>query len=101
MVGDRLSGWAEVFSSVAGTTVAGASLVRHLRSFFATFGVPEELFSDGGPEFRAGSTEDLLKLWNVEYWVSSALSSVIWQTRGSSEKGQAPTSVKHWPNRLP
>ena len=42
IVGDRLSGWVEVFGSPASTTLAGAAgLVRHLRSFFATFGVPE------------------------------------------------------------
>ena len=38
VVGDRLSGWVEVLSSTAGTNLAGsAGLVRHLRSFFATF----------------------------------------------------------------
>ena len=73
VVGDRLSGWVEVFSSIAGTTLAGAAgLIRHLRSFFATFGVPEELASDGGPEFRAGNTEAFLKLWGVRHRVSSA-----------------------------
>ena len=52
VVGDRLSEWVEIFGSPSGTNLAGASgLLRHLRSFFATFGVPEELSSDGGPEF--------------------------------------------------
>ncbi len=46
VVGDRLSGWVEVLSSTAGTNLGGAAgLLRHLRSFFATFGVPEELSS--------------------------------------------------------
>jgi hypothetical protein len=73
VVGDRLSGWTEVFSSPAGTTLAGAAgLIRHLRCLFATFGVPEELSSDGGPEFSAGSTEAFLKLWGVNHRVSSA-----------------------------
>ena len=73
VVGDCLSGWVEVFSSSAGTTLAGAAgLIRHLHSFFATFGVPEELSSDGGPEFRAGSTEAFLKLWGIRHIVSSA-----------------------------
>ena len=50
-VRDRLSGWTEVFGSAARTNLAGApGLIRHLRSFFPTFGVPEELSSDGGPE---------------------------------------------------
>jgi len=46
-------------------------LVRHLRTFFATFGVPEELSSDGGPEFKASHTEDFLRLWLVRHRVSS------------------------------
>ena len=51
-VRDRLSGWVEVFGSAAGTNLAGAAgLIRHIRSFsVATFGAPEELSSDGGPE---------------------------------------------------
>ena len=66
MVGDCLSGWVEVFGCVAGTTFADAvGLVRHSCSFFATFGVPEDLPSDGESEFRAGSTEAFPKLWGV------------------------------------
>ncbi|XP_022784754.1 uncharacterized protein LOC111325247 [Stylophora pistillata] len=73
VVGDRLSGWVEVLSSTAGTTLAGsAGVVRHLRSFFATFGVPEEISSDGGPEFTAKNTQDFLRLWRVRHRVSSA-----------------------------
>ena len=73
VVGDRLSGWVEVLSSTAGTNLAGsAGLVCHLRSFFTTFGVPEEISSDGGPEFTAKGTQDFLRLWGVRHGVSSA-----------------------------
>ena len=73
VVGDRLSGWVEVFGSAAGTNLAGAAgLMSHLRSFFATFGVPEELSSDGGPEFTAGPTERFLRNWGVRHRLSSA-----------------------------
>lgn len=72
VVGDRLSGWVEVLRSTAGTDLGGsAGLVRHLRTFFATFGVPEELGSDGGPEFTATNTENFLRSWNVRHRVSS------------------------------
>ncbi|XP_068198886.1 uncharacterized protein [Antennarius striatus] len=72
VVGDCLSGWVEVLCSTAGTDMGGsAGLVHHLRSFFGSFGIPEELSSDGGPEFMAGQTQDFLRLWNVEYRVSS------------------------------
>ena len=41
IAGDLLSGWVEVFSSSSGTSKSGAAgLISHLRSFFATFGVP-------------------------------------------------------------
>jgi hypothetical protein len=73
VVGDHLSGWVEVFGSTSGTHLAGAAgLVRHLRTFFATFGVPEELSSDGGPEFSAGCTQTFLSSWGVRHRMSSA-----------------------------
>ena len=73
VIGDCLFGWVEVFGSTAGTTLAGApGLICHLCSFFATFGVPEELSSDGGPEFTAGCTEAFLHLWGVRHRMSSA-----------------------------
>ena len=72
VVGDRLSGWVEMLSSTAGTNLCGSvGLVQHLRSFFATFGVQEELSSDGGPEFKASHSGDLLPLWGVKHRVSS------------------------------
>ena len=72
VVGDRLSGWVEVFSSTAGTDLGGsAGLVRHLRTCFATFGVPDELASDGGPEFVASHTKNFLQLWGIRHRISS------------------------------
>ena len=57
VVGDRLSGWSEVFACPPGSLRAGAAgLIGCLRSLFATFCVPEELSSDGGPEFTASAT---------------------------------------------
>lgn len=73
VVGDRLSGWVEVYASTSGTHTSGAAgLITHLRTLFATFGVPEELSSDGGPEFKAGCTEQFLERWGVRHRVSSA-----------------------------
>ena len=39
---------------------------------FATFGVPETLSSDGGPEFTATATKDFLDRWGVKHRLSSA-----------------------------
>ena len=73
MVGDRLSGWVEVFGSAAGTDLTGAAgLIRHLRSFFATFGVSEELSKNGGPQFMAGQTAYFLSHWGIRHCLSSA-----------------------------
>ena len=72
-VGDRLSGWVEIFKSPHGTTHSGANgLIAALRILFSTFGVPEEISSDGGPEFTASTTADFLKRWGVTHRRSSA-----------------------------
>jgi hypothetical protein len=73
VVGDRLSGWSEIFSTPSGSARSGArGLISCLRSFFSTFGVPEELASDGGPEFRADTTGEFLRRWGVKHRQSSA-----------------------------
>jgi len=42
---------------------AGADgLIACLRNYFVHFGVPTELFSDGGPEFTAKSTDNFLRI---------------------------------------
>ena len=73
VVGDRLSGWTEIYSTPSGSQYSGAKgLVRCLRSFFMTFGVPEEVSSDGGPEFVATTTQEFLSTWHVRHRISSA-----------------------------
>ena len=73
VIGDRLSGWPEIYSTPSGSASAGArGLIACLRKFFATFGVPEELSSDGGPEFTASETKTFLTTWGVRHRISSA-----------------------------
>ena len=73
IVGDRLSGWPEVYRTPFGSQLSGAKgLVSCLRQFFTTFGVPEELASDGGPEFTADTTQRFLKRWDIRHRLSSA-----------------------------
>ena len=73
VAGDRLSGWVEIFKTPSGTAYAGAlGLIAALRSLFATFGVPEEMSSDGGPEFSASTTANFLACWGVQHRTSSA-----------------------------
>ena len=66
IVGDRLSGWPEVYCTPKGSSQSGAKgLLACLRAFFATFGVPDEISSDGGPEFVANDTQNFLTKWGV------------------------------------
>ena len=64
---DRYSNWPMVFRSEGGAD----GLVKRLRESFVTFGVPEELTSDGGPQFTAGKTQQFLKSWGVTHRLSS------------------------------
>ena len=53
-----------------------------LRNYFARFGVPTELSSDGGPEFVADKTEKFLERWGVHHRSSSAYNP---QSNGRAE----------------
>ena len=73
VVGDRLSDWTETMKIKVGTDEAGANgLINGLRRLWGTFGVPEVITSDGGPEFSAHATKEFLRKWNVRHHVSSA-----------------------------
>ena len=65
---DRFSGWPHIVASVSGAH----GFCRALLSYFSTFGVPEELSTDGGPEFTARETAVLLGRWGVRHRLSSA-----------------------------
>ena len=59
IVGDRLSCQSDMFGKPGGSTITGANaLLRLLRSYFVTFGVPEKISSNGGPEFTAFVIQD-------------------------------------------
>ena len=83
VAGDRLSGFTEVFCTRTGSSNSGArGLVKCLRQWFRTFGVPRQLSSDGGPEFKADVTAEFLKTWGVTHRVSSAYHA---QSNGRAE----------------
>ncbi|XP_071478837.1 uncharacterized protein [Diadema antillarum] len=64
---DRYSNWPIVERSTQGAP----GLISCLRRTFATFGIPDELASDGGPEFTAVTTRCFLKDWGVHHRLSS------------------------------
>ena len=83
VIGDRLSGWSDVFRSPKGSPQAGSEgLICCLRNCFARFGVPEEISSDGGPEFVSKATEDFLAKWGARHRLSSAYNP---QSNGRAE----------------
>ena len=67
VVVDRYSGWPTVYHLRGGSK----PLIKKLREIFVTFGIPEELASDGGPEFSAADTVAFLKDWGVRWRLSS------------------------------
>ena len=89
VVVDRFSGWPHVMRARYSDEAAGArGLIRCLRIVFATFGVPEELGSDGGPEFTADETEAFLERWGVRHRISSAYNP---ESNGRAEVGVKST----------
>lgn len=66
VVVDRYSNWPIV--KRAGDGAKG--LISVLRETFSTFGIPDELASDGGPEFTSTTTQ-FLHNWGVHHCLSS------------------------------
>ncbi len=46
-------------------------LIKSLKRIFATFGIPDEVATDGGSEFTASSTKTFLRTWGVDHRLSS------------------------------
>lgn len=64
---DRYSHWPIVERSHGGSK----GLVDCLRTTFSTFGIPDELSSDGGTEFTSQHTKEFLCNWAVHHRISS------------------------------
>ena len=66
---DRLSGWVEVAQIESSSfTAIKPTLLR----WFRTFGVPEELSTDGGPPFNGHEFRQFLDRWTVNLRLASA-----------------------------
>ena len=69
---DRFSNWPCVWKA------SNRSAADWLMSFCATFGVPEEISTDGGPEFTSGVMADLMADFGIRHRVSSAYHPHSW-----------------------
>jgi len=64
---DRYSNW-----PIIGRGLQGAKgLINILRRLFGTYGIPDELSSDGSPEFTSLETDKFLNNWCVHHRLSS------------------------------
>ena len=64
---DRYSNWPIVEEAAHGAS----GLIAALRRIFVTYGISDELTSDGGPEFTSLSTTAFLRNWGVHHRLSS------------------------------
>ena len=67
VVVDRYSNWPIVEKSCDGAK----GLISCLRRVFVTYGICDELTSDGGPEFSAFDTKQFLRNWGVSHRITS------------------------------
>ena len=64
---DRYSGWLSLYK-----ITGSKGLIKTLKEHFCTFGIPDELATDSGPEFTAGATKSFLRRWGTKHRLSSA-----------------------------
>ena len=66
---DRYTGWVEITLMSSGRA---KTICDTLRSWFCTYGAPEEIASDGGPPFESQEFDTFLKNWGIRKRTSSA-----------------------------
>ena len=77
---DRYSGWPCVQKLRTGTN--SREVCQVLSNWFADFGVPVRLNSDGGPQFRSSKFEEWCMFWGILHSMSS---SYYPQSNGAAE----------------
>ena len=67
---DRFSGWITITHYAQRAT--SAKLIATCRNIFTSYGVSEEISSDGGPQFTSTEFSSFLKDWGIKHRLSSA-----------------------------
>ena len=58
-------------------------LVQEIKAVFTELGVPNAIFSDGGPQYTSAEFKDFIKQWQIEHRVSSPRNP---QSNGMAER---------------
>ena len=66
---DRFTGWPLIYHMKQTT---GKHIVTICRQIAAFYGVPEEISTDGGPQFSSAEFQEFLKTWEIHHRLSSA-----------------------------
>ena len=69
IIADWYSGWLSIYQGGPDGT---DSLIKLLKTHFTTFGISDELASDGTGEYVSGKTQKFLKDWKVKFRLSNA-----------------------------
>ena len=67
---DAFTGWPLVWQAKKGGTAE--ELKQHLQDAFCTYGIPELLTSDGGPQYTSIIIRDFLEKWGVKHRITAA-----------------------------
>ena len=70
VIADRFSGWPTLLFC-GGSTASHQVLIDTLKTYFSTYGIPEELASDGGSTYMAYETQKFLSDYGVHHRQSS------------------------------
>ena len=79
---DRFSGFLHIFFSKLPPT--HKFLIKHLRNVFTRYGRPDQVETDGGPQFKSQEFSQFLNLWGVKHRLSSPYYP---QSNGRAELG--------------
>ena len=70
LIVDAFSSWPIVYEATRGGSAD--ELKEKLMECFSTYGIPEQLTSDGGPQYTSHLIRDFLRSWGVKHRICSA-----------------------------
>ena len=80
---DQFSGWLNIYHFKPGCSINNI-LISTCHSLFIAYGVPEEISTDGSPQFMSNEFQNFLHQWGVRHHRSSASYP---QSNGQAELG--------------